>query len=266
MERFLAGWPTARIAEQLGVSRATVYKWVRRFDRSVEGAARDGLSPVPQAAAPERERVLSPVAVAAGPGRTEGPAGEVAGKPLQREATGSAVVIGVQLEDRLLVLGDRVGQVLGEVPDRVIAMFDHDRPVSGVSGVGGGGGAREAGDRDVIEMVDPEERVGFGVLYPQDRRAEGRHQIHEGGEQPGPVVDLGLPDRGIRIDDGDRRRRRVGPQPGDRVRLLVVPAVREAEEEELDMWCGVQDAALHLVTAGDRDGSCPLVRTPAIDA
>ena len=28
--RFTAGWPAARIAEQLGVSRATVYKWVRR--------------------------------------------------------------------------------------------------------------------------------------------------------------------------------------------------------------------------------------------
>jgi hypothetical protein len=82
-------------------------------------------------------------------------------------------------------------------------MFDHDRPVPGVSGVGGGGGAREAGDRDVIEMVDPEERVGFGVLYPQDRRPEVRHQIHEGGEQRGPVVDLGLPDRGIRIPGAD---------------------------------------------------------------
>jgi transposase len=31
VERFLAGLPAARIAEQLGVSRATVYKWVRRY-------------------------------------------------------------------------------------------------------------------------------------------------------------------------------------------------------------------------------------------
>ena len=31
VERFLAGWPAARIAEQLGISRATVYKWVRRY-------------------------------------------------------------------------------------------------------------------------------------------------------------------------------------------------------------------------------------------
>jgi transposase InsO family protein len=30
VERRLAGWPAARIAEQLGVSRATVHKWVRR--------------------------------------------------------------------------------------------------------------------------------------------------------------------------------------------------------------------------------------------
>jgi transposase InsO family protein len=31
VERFLAGWPAARVAEQLGVSRATVHKWVRRY-------------------------------------------------------------------------------------------------------------------------------------------------------------------------------------------------------------------------------------------
>jgi transposase InsO family protein len=31
IERRHAGWPAARIAEQLGISRATVHKWVRRF-------------------------------------------------------------------------------------------------------------------------------------------------------------------------------------------------------------------------------------------
>ena len=31
VERYLAGWPAPRIAEQLGVSRATVYTWVRRY-------------------------------------------------------------------------------------------------------------------------------------------------------------------------------------------------------------------------------------------
>jgi len=30
VERHTAGWPAARIAEQLGVSRATVHKWIRR--------------------------------------------------------------------------------------------------------------------------------------------------------------------------------------------------------------------------------------------
>ena len=30
VERVTAGWPAARVAEQLGISRATVYKWVRR--------------------------------------------------------------------------------------------------------------------------------------------------------------------------------------------------------------------------------------------
>jgi transposase len=37
VERFAAGWSAARVAEQLGVSRATVFKWVRRH--RVEGEA-----------------------------------------------------------------------------------------------------------------------------------------------------------------------------------------------------------------------------------
>jgi transposase InsO family protein len=35
--RVQAGWPTAHVAEQLGISRATAYKWVRRY--RVEGEA-----------------------------------------------------------------------------------------------------------------------------------------------------------------------------------------------------------------------------------
>ena len=31
VQRRLAGWPAARIAEQLGVSRATVHKWLHRY-------------------------------------------------------------------------------------------------------------------------------------------------------------------------------------------------------------------------------------------
>jgi transposase InsO family protein len=31
VERCLGGWPAARVAEQLGISRATVHKWVRRY-------------------------------------------------------------------------------------------------------------------------------------------------------------------------------------------------------------------------------------------
>src|SRR4051794_41954588 len=30
VERVAAGWPAAHVAEQLGVSRATVHKWLRR--------------------------------------------------------------------------------------------------------------------------------------------------------------------------------------------------------------------------------------------
>jgi transposase InsO family protein len=31
VDRVMSGWPTAHVAEQLGISRATAYKWVRRY-------------------------------------------------------------------------------------------------------------------------------------------------------------------------------------------------------------------------------------------
>lgn len=41
VERVAAGWPAAHVAEQLGVSRATVYKWLRRFAESGEAGLAD---------------------------------------------------------------------------------------------------------------------------------------------------------------------------------------------------------------------------------
>lgn len=39
--RVAVGWPAARVAEQLGVSRATVHKWVRRFAQGGDAALTD---------------------------------------------------------------------------------------------------------------------------------------------------------------------------------------------------------------------------------
>ena len=41
VERVAAGWPAAHVAEQLGVSRATVHKWVRRHAQGGEAALED---------------------------------------------------------------------------------------------------------------------------------------------------------------------------------------------------------------------------------
>jgi transposase InsO family protein len=41
VQRVEAGWPAARVAEQLGVSRATVYKWVRRHAEGGDAALVD---------------------------------------------------------------------------------------------------------------------------------------------------------------------------------------------------------------------------------
>jgi transposase InsO family protein len=41
VERVAAGWPAAHVAEQLGVSRATVHKWVRRHGEGGDGALAD---------------------------------------------------------------------------------------------------------------------------------------------------------------------------------------------------------------------------------
>lgn len=44
VDRVAAGWPAAHVAEQLGVSRATVHKWVRRFAEGGEAALEDRCS------------------------------------------------------------------------------------------------------------------------------------------------------------------------------------------------------------------------------
>jgi transposase len=41
VERVAAGWPAAHVAEQLGVSRATVHKWVRRYAEAGEAGLGD---------------------------------------------------------------------------------------------------------------------------------------------------------------------------------------------------------------------------------
>lgn len=41
VDRVVAGWPPARVAEQLGVSRATVYKWLRRFEQAGDAGLAD---------------------------------------------------------------------------------------------------------------------------------------------------------------------------------------------------------------------------------
>ena len=41
VERVAAGWPAAHVAEQLGVSRATVYKWLRRHAEGGDAALAD---------------------------------------------------------------------------------------------------------------------------------------------------------------------------------------------------------------------------------
>ncbi|HEY6748872.1 MAG TPA: leucine zipper domain-containing protein, partial [Mycobacteriales bacterium] len=44
VERVAAGWPVAHVAEQLGVSRATVHKWLRRYAHGGDAALADRCS------------------------------------------------------------------------------------------------------------------------------------------------------------------------------------------------------------------------------
>ena len=41
VERVAAGWPPAHVAEQLGISRATVYEWLRRYAEGGDAAPAD---------------------------------------------------------------------------------------------------------------------------------------------------------------------------------------------------------------------------------
>jgi transposase InsO family protein len=63
VERVAAGWPAAHVAEQLGVSRATVHKWLRRYAEAGEAGLADRSSrPVRMPARtprPVEDRVLA---------------------------------------------------------------------------------------------------------------------------------------------------------------------------------------------------------------
>lgn len=54
VERVAAGWPAAHVAEQLGVSRATVHKWLRRFAEAGEAGLAD------RSSRPRRMPALTP--------------------------------------------------------------------------------------------------------------------------------------------------------------------------------------------------------------
>src|SRR3954449_400613 len=41
VERVAAGWPPAHVAEQLGISRSTVYKWLGRYAQGGDAALAD---------------------------------------------------------------------------------------------------------------------------------------------------------------------------------------------------------------------------------
>ncbi|CDM77211.1 hypothetical protein MSS4_01977 [Mycobacterium marinum] len=63
VERGVAGWPAAHVAEQLGISRATVYKQLRRYAQGGDAALADRSS----------RRIRMPTARAIGSSRRYSP-------------------------------------------------------------------------------------------------------------------------------------------------------------------------------------------------
>ena len=61
----MTGWPAAHVAEQLGISRATAYKWVRRYRAEGEAGLLDRSSPAAPLAAPPAADALEAQILAA---------------------------------------------------------------------------------------------------------------------------------------------------------------------------------------------------------
>jgi transposase InsO family protein len=166
--RWAAGWPAAQIAEQLGVSRATVHKWLRRFAEAGEAGLLD------RSSRPRRMPNRTPARV------------EQRVLAARRRRKRGAVVLGAELG----LNPSTVGRILArhQVPHlaaidpitgrptrashRTARRYEHDRPgamihvdVKKLGRIPAGGGWRLRGREATVAHKHKRVKIGYDYVH-----------------------------------------------------------------------------------------------------
>ena len=189
VERVAAGWPAAHVAEQLGVSRATVHKWVRRHAEGGNAALED------RSSRPIRMPARTPV--------------KVEGRVLaaRRRRQRGAVVLAAELG----LNASTVGRILArhQVPHlaaidpitgeavrssrRSANRYEHDRPgamihvdVKKLGRIPAGGGWRLHGREATVAHKHKKTKIGYDYVHTaiDDHTRLAYSEIHNDEKDP----------------------------------------------------------------------------------
>ncbi|HEU5271950.1 MAG TPA: IS481 family transposase [Jatrophihabitans sp.] len=168
VERVAAGWPPAQVAEQLGISRATVYKWLRRHAEAGEAGLAD------RSSRPQRMPARTPARV------------EQRVLAARRRRRRGAVVLGAELGlnpstvgrilarhrvPPLAAIDPITGQPLRSARHSGIR-YEHDRPgamihvdVKKLGRIPAGGGWRALGREATVAHKHKRVKIGYDYVH-----------------------------------------------------------------------------------------------------
>lgn len=168
VERVGAGWPAAQVAEQLGVSRATVHKWLRRFREAGEAGLYDRSSRPLRMPARTPARVEARV-LAARKRRRRGAVVLATELGLNPSTVGR--ILARHQVPRLATIDPVTGQPVRS-SHRSNIRYEHDRPgsmihvdVKKLGRIPAGGGWRLHGRDAAVSVANRNKRVKIGYDY-----------------------------------------------------------------------------------------------------
>jgi transposase InsO family protein len=192
VERVAAGWPAAHVAEQLGVSRATVYKWLRRHAEAGDAGLADRSSRPLRMPARTPKRVEQRV-LAARRRRKRGAV--VLGAELGLNASTVGRILARHRVPHLAVIDPITGEAT-RTSRRSPNRYEHDRPgamihvdVKKLGRIPVGGGWRVHGRSEAVRgrgigydyvhtAIDDHTRLAYSEIHHDEKDATSAAFLH----------------------------------------------------------------------------------------